>query len=121
MQRACLRCNCLLPPGEHPGTWFIDLKSGSGSVGPGEPPVKADVVMTMDSSVFSKMFAGEAAVILGPTRRHPGLRSNGQVLCVSGKLKPTMAFMSGTLRIKGDVALAIKLEKLMGRMNKAKL
>lgn len=44
------------------------------------------------------------------------------VCCVfSGKLKPTMAFMSGKLRIKGDMTLAIKLEKLMGRMNKAKL
>uniref|UniRef100_A0A3Q2FV61 Hydroxysteroid dehydrogenase-like protein 2 n=1 Tax=Cyprinodon variegatus TaxID=28743 RepID=A0A3Q2FV61_CYPVA len=40
---------------------------------------------------------------------------------LSGKLKPTMAFMSGKLRIKGDMTLAIKLEKLMGRMNKAKL
>lgn len=45
--------------------------------------------------------------------------SYGRVL--SGKLKPTMAFMSGKLRIKGDMTLAIKLEKLMGRMNKAKL
>ncbi|XP_047227811.1 hydroxysteroid dehydrogenase-like protein 2 [Girardinichthys multiradiatus] len=81
--------------GEHSGVWFLDLKSGSGSAGKGEPPVKADVVMTMDSIDFSKMF--------------------------SGKLKPTMAFMSGKLRIKGDMTLAIKLEKLMGRMNKAKL
>ncbi|XP_045923809.1 hydroxysteroid dehydrogenase-like protein 2 [Micropterus dolomieu] len=81
--------------GEHGGVWFLDLKSGSGSAGQGQPPVKADVVMTMDSSDFSKMFAG--------------------------KLKPTMAFMSGKLRIKGDMTLAIKLEKLMGRMSKAKL
>ncbi|XP_048360386.1 hydroxysteroid dehydrogenase-like protein 2 [Sphaerodactylus townsendi] len=35
----------------------------------------------------------------------------------SGKLKPTMAFMSGKLTIKGDMALAIKLEKLMGQFN----
>ncbi|KAM9306419.1 hydroxysteroid dehydrogenase-like protein 2 [Pholidichthys leucotaenia] len=81
--------------GEHEGVWFLDLKSGSGSVGQGQPPVKADVIMKMDSSDFSKMF--------------------------SGKLKPTMAFMSGKLKIKGDMTLAIKLEKLMGRMNKAKL
>ncbi|XP_041825989.1 hydroxysteroid dehydrogenase-like protein 2 [Melanotaenia boesemani] len=81
--------------GEHSGVWFLDLKSGSGSAGKGEPSVKADVVMTMDSSDFSKMF--------------------------SGKLKPTLAFMSGKLRIKGDMTLAIKLEKLMSRMNKAKL
>ncbi|CAJ1069865.1 hydroxysteroid dehydrogenase-like protein 2 [Xyrichtys novacula] len=81
--------------GEHGGVWFLDLKSGSGSAGPGQPPVKADVVMKMDSGDFSKMFAGQ--------------------------LKPTMAFMSGKLRIKGDMTLAIKLEKLMGKMNKAKL
>lgn len=29
-----------------------------------------------------------------------------------------MAFMSGKLRIKGDMALALKLEKMMGRMSK---
>lgn len=81
--------------GEHTGVWFLDLKTGSGSVGQGEPPTKADVVMKMDSSDFSRMF--------------------------SGKLKPTMAFMSGKLKIKGDMTLAIKLEKLMNRMNKAKL
>ncbi|XP_026153807.1 hydroxysteroid dehydrogenase-like protein 2 [Mastacembelus armatus] len=81
--------------GEHGGVWFLDLKNGSGSAGQGQPPVKADVVMTMDSNDFSKMF--------------------------SGKLKPTMAFMSGKLRIKGDMTLAIKLEKLMSRMNRAKL
>ncbi|XP_024113530.1 hydroxysteroid dehydrogenase-like protein 2 [Oryzias melastigma] len=81
--------------GEHAGVWFLDLKSGAGSAGKGDPPLKADVVMKMDSGDFSKMF--------------------------SGKLKPTLAFMSGKLQIKGDMTLAIKLEKLMGRMNKAKL
>lgn len=39
--------------------WFLDLKSGSGSAGQGEPPIKADVVMTLDSNDFTKMFAGE--------------------------------------------------------------
>ncbi|XP_068423073.1 hydroxysteroid dehydrogenase-like protein 2 [Clinocottus analis] len=78
--------------GPNEGVWFLDLKSGAGQAGRGQPPVKADVVMTMDSGDFSKMFAG--------------------------KLKPTLAFMSGKLRIKGDMALALKLEKLMGRMSK---
>ncbi|XP_041815528.1 hydroxysteroid dehydrogenase-like protein 2 [Chelmon rostratus] len=81
--------------GEHEGVWFLDLKNNAGSAGQGQPTTAADVVMTMDSSDFSKMFAG--------------------------KLKPTLAFMSGKLRIKGDMTLAIKLEKLMSRMNKAKL
>lgn len=35
---------------------------------------------------------------------------------ILGKLKPTMAFMSGKLKIKGNIALAIKLEKLMTHM-----
>ncbi|XP_054613567.1 hydroxysteroid dehydrogenase-like protein 2 [Dunckerocampus dactyliophorus] len=81
--------------GEHGGVWFLDLKSGSGDAGRGQPATKADVVMTMDSGDFSKMFAG--------------------------KLKPTIAFMSGKLRIKGDMTLALKLEKMMSRMNKSKL
>ncbi|XP_061732233.1 hydroxysteroid dehydrogenase-like protein 2 [Nerophis ophidion] len=81
--------------GDHSGVWFLDLKSGSGSAGQGPPPAKADVVMTMDSGDFSKMFAG--------------------------KLKPTMAFMAGKLRIKGDMTLALKLERMMSGMNKSKL
>lgn len=80
--------------GEHAGVWFIDMKNGGGSAGSGEPPVKADVVMTMDSADFTKMFAG--------------------------KLKPTLAFMSGKLMIKGDMTLAIKMEKMMSMM-KSKL
>ncbi|XP_077593463.1 hydroxysteroid dehydrogenase-like protein 2 [Stigmatopora nigra] len=78
--------------GEHPGVWFLDLKSGSGNAGSGEPQDAPDVVMTMDSSDFGKMFAG--------------------------KLKPTLAFMSGKLRIKGDMAAALKLEKMMARVSK---
>uniref|UniRef100_A0A9J7ZN63 Hydroxysteroid dehydrogenase-like protein 2 n=1 Tax=Cyprinus carpio carpio TaxID=630221 RepID=A0A9J7ZN63_CYPCA len=80
--------------GDHAGVWYIDLKNDAGSAGSGEPPVKADVIMTLDSSDFIKMF--------------------------EGKLKPTMAFMSGKLKIKGDMGLAIKLEKMMAMM-KSKL
>ncbi|CAM4730614.1 unnamed protein product [Leuciscus chuanchicus] len=80
--------------GEHAGVWYIDLKNDAGSAGHGEPPGKADVVMSMDSADFVKMFGG--------------------------KLKPTMAFMSGKLKIKGDMGLAIKLEKMMAMM-KSKL
>ncbi|KAL4825769.1 hypothetical protein H8958_009753, partial [Nasalis larvatus] len=77
--------------GEDGGTWFLDLKSKGGNVGYGEPSEQADVVMSMSTDDFVKMF--------------------------SGKLKPTMAFMSGKLKIKGNMALAIKLEKLMNQMN----
>ncbi|KAI5620100.1 hydroxysteroid dehydrogenase-like protein 2, partial [Silurus asotus] len=81
--------------GEHAGIWYIDLKNGAGATGSGEPSVKADVEMSLDSEDFIKMF--------------------------KGKLKPTMAFMSGKLKIKGDMSLAIKMEKMMALMNKSKL
>lgn len=60
----CLPCHVFetlytILPGENAGVWFLDLKSGAGSTGKGEAPVKADVVMSMDSALFSKMFAGE--------------------------------------------------------------
>ena len=34
----------------------------------------------------------------------------------TGKLKATAAFMTGKLKIKGDMGKAMKLEKLMGAM-----
>ncbi|NXI63271.1 HSDL2 protein, partial [Anseranas semipalmata] len=77
--------------GDEGGTWYIDLKTDGGSAGFGKPPVTADVVMNMSSGDFVKMF--------------------------TGKLKPTMAFMSGKLRIKGNMALAIKLEKMLSQFN----
>ncbi|XP_032940883.1 hydroxysteroid dehydrogenase-like protein 2 [Catharus ustulatus] len=77
--------------GDGGGTWFIDLKTKGGSAGFGKPPVAADVVMSMSSADFVKMF--------------------------TGKLKPTLAFMSGKLRIKGNMALAIKLEKMLSQLN----
>uniref|UniRef100_G1PX01 Hydroxysteroid dehydrogenase-like protein 2 n=1 Tax=Myotis lucifugus TaxID=59463 RepID=G1PX01_MYOLU len=76
--------------GEDGGTWFLDLKNKGGNAGYGEPSEQADVVMNMSTDDFVKMF--------------------------SGKMKPTMAFMSGKLKIKGNMALAIKLEKLMSQM-----
>ncbi|XP_057899615.1 hydroxysteroid dehydrogenase-like protein 2 [Melospiza georgiana] len=77
--------------GDGGGTWYIDLKTKGGSAGFGKAPVTADVVMSMSSADFVKMFAG--------------------------KLKPTLAFMTGRLRIKGNMALAIKLEKMLSQLN----
>lgn len=76
--------------------WYIDMKTGSGSVGQGEPPgAKAQCTMTMSKKDFQSMFAG--------------------------KLKPTAAFMGGKLKIKGDLPTAMKLEKLLNQMIKSKL
>ncbi|KAM9367527.1 hydroxysteroid dehydrogenase-like protein 2 [Phaethornis superciliosus] len=77
--------------GDEGGTWYIDLKTKGGDAGFGKPPTAADVVMSMSSADFVKMFRG--------------------------KLKPTLAFMTGKLRIKGNMALAIKLEKMLTQLN----
>ncbi|KAL7290292.1 hypothetical protein TKK_0015992 [Trichogramma kaykai] len=73
--------------GDEAGTWYLDLKNGSGSTGKGEPPQPADATLTMDSGNFFAMF--------------------------SGKLKPATAFMMGKLKVSGNVQKAMKLEKLM--------
>ena len=72
--------------------WFLDLRNGGGSCGPGKPTADVDATLSMTSTNFGKMFAG--------------------------KLKPTAAFMSGRLKIQGNMGKAMKLEKLMGAMQK---
>ena len=72
----------------------MDLKNGNGSVSPALPGQEADVTMTSDSQDLVAMFTGD--------------------------LNPTMAFMSGKLKIKGNMAAAMQLEKLMGKV-KSKL
>lgn len=80
--------------GDEAGKWFIDLKNGTGSCGQGDPPSSADAHFTMSSENFFKMF--------------------------TGSLKPTTAFMSGKMKLSGDMGKAMKLEKLMGKL-KSKL
>lgn len=80
--------------GEEAGVWFADLKNGKGKVGKGEAPTPADAILVMDSKQFFEMFAG--------------------------RLKPASAFMTGKLKIKGDMRKAMALEKLMGSL-KSKL
>jgi len=72
------------------GQYFIDMKAGAGSAGKGLPSEKADVTFTATEESMLYMFAG--------------------------KLKPTAAFMTGKLKIQGDMGKAMKLEKLMGQM-----
>jgi len=48
------------------------------------------------------------------------LDSDDFVALFKGQLNPTQAFMAGKLKIKGDMMVAMKLEKLMGQM-KSKL
>jgi len=67
--------------------YVIDLKTAPGKAGPGPAAEKPDVTMTLEPGDFVKMF--------------------------DGKLNPTSAFMSGKLKIKGDIGLAMKLQKLI--------
>ncbi|XP_059468818.1 hydroxysteroid dehydrogenase-like protein 2 [Neocloeon triangulifer] len=80
--------------GSEEGKWFLDLKTGKGSTGKGDAPSAADATLSMDSRHFADMFAG--------------------------KLKPASAFMTGKLKISGNLQKAMKLEKLMGHL-KAKM
>ncbi|KAJ2937906.1 hypothetical protein O0L34_g18730 [Tuta absoluta] len=73
--------------GKEEGVWHLDLKTGDGSCGQGEPKNPPDATLTMDSKNFTDMFAG--------------------------KLKPATAFMMGKLKISGDLQKAMKLEKMM--------
>ena len=48
------------------------------------------------------------------------LDSDDFVALFMGQLNPTQTFMGGKLKVKGDMMVAMKLEKLMGQM-KSKL
>lgn len=81
--------------GQEESFWYIDLKTGTGNVGKGKVQGAApDAVLSMTSSDFRNMF--------------------------SGKLKPAAAFMTGKLKISGNLQKAMKLEKLMNSL-KSKL
>ncbi|XP_060521802.1 hydroxysteroid dehydrogenase-like protein 2 [Cylas formicarius] len=80
--------------GDEAGKWYIDLKTGEGACGQGEPPSQPDATLTMDSKNFFSLF--------------------------SGKLKPATAYMTGKLKVKGNLQQVMKLEKLMGKI-KSKL
>lgn len=76
--------------GADASTWYVDLKNGSGGAGAGEPPSPPDVTLTMDSKDMFDLFAG--------------------------KLKATNAFISGKLKIEGNLQKATRLEKLLTQL-----
>ena len=54
---------CINFAGSESGSWYIDLKNGSGSVGSGEPTQgKADVTFTLADNHFHEMFAGKPRI-----------------------------------------------------------
>lgn len=73
--------------GDGGGTWTVDLVKEPGSVAAG-PSDAAKCTVTAKSSDFINI--------------------------ISGKMNAQMAFMSGKLKIKGDMGLAMKLQKVIG-------
>ena len=73
-------------------TWTVDLKNGLGAVMLGAPATKADIIISVSDQDYADMAAGKL---------------NGQ-----------KAFMSGKLKVKGNMMLATKLESVLKSANK---
>ena len=69
---------------EGAGQWKVDVKDGAVSVSEGGGD--ADVTLTTSEETFQKI--------------------------ISGEQNPTSAYMTGKLKIKGDMGAALKLQKL---------
>lgn len=102
--------------GEEAGLWYLDLKNGSGKCGKGDSPTPADATLTMDSKNFFAMFSGEFCNFCFVFQKKTSI----VMIFPLGKLNAASAFMSGKLKISGDLQKAMKLEKLMGSL-KSKL
>ena len=49
----------MIIPGNESGSWYVDLKNGSGSCGEGNPTSKPDVTFSLNDDVFHEMFQGQ--------------------------------------------------------------
>jgi putative sterol carrier protein len=70
---------------EGAGMWKVDVKDGGVSVSEGQQD--ADVTITTSEETFEKITSGEQ--------------------------NPTSAYMTGKLKVKGDMGAAMKLQKLL--------
>lgn len=75
-----------LVSGDAGGTWFVDLTTPGGAITQEDKEAKCTVTITDENLVA----------------------------IVNGKLNAQMAFMSGKLKVAGDMALAMKLTALFG-------
>ncbi|GAB1294290.1 Stomatin-like protein 1 [Apodemus speciosus] len=83
---ACYQFNVILPSGTQ-SIYFLDLTTGQGRVGHGVPDGIPDVVVEMAESDLQALLCKE--------------------------LRPLGAYMSGRLRVKGDLAVVMKLEAVL--------
>ncbi len=72
--------------GEEAGDWQIKAEGGKAEVAEGTPYTPG-VTISMSAADFKEM--------------------------VSGKLNPTQAFMTGRLKLQGDMGLAMKLQNVL--------
>lgn len=73
--------------GEDGGTFFVQIEEGSARAGEGDPE-NAGCTIVMAAPDFKAM--------------------------VGGQLNAVSAFMSGKLRVQGDMSLAMKLQSVLG-------
>ncbi|HCW50555.1 MAG TPA: sterol carrier protein [Clostridiales bacterium] len=71
--------------GDDGGTYHVNAADGKAEVGPG--PTEANVTILMSADDFKAM--------------------------VDGKLNATQAFMTGKLKIQGDMSLAMRLQSIL--------
>lgn len=76
--------------GQNGGVFYLDLKSGHGSVGEG--PARQEPDVTLDLSVRDMQ------------------------LMFTDNLKPLQAYMSGRLKVSGDLSAAMRLEEVMDKI-----
>ncbi len=78
--------------GHSGGTFYLDLKHGEGSVGEGDPPTPPDVTLTLTIDDFNALCRGE--------------------------MNAFNAYMSGRLKVDGDVKAAMRMQDLVARIKK---
>ncbi|KAM8907430.1 stomatin-like protein 1 isoform 2-T2 [Lycaon pictus] len=83
---ACYQFNVILPSGAQ-SVYFLDLTTGHGSIGHGVPDGIPDVVVEMAEADLRALLCRE--------------------------LRPLGAYMSGRLKVKGDLGVAMKLEAVL--------
>ena len=71
---------------EGEGQWFVNVQDGALSVAQGGGDGSADATISTTADTFEKIVAGEQ--------------------------NPTTAYMTGKLKLKGDMGAAMKLQKL---------